>query len=172
MIQARAGYYCGDCVPYVHDKDDWAADLSRPDRARPARRASRAEYETGAPEITEPERVPGPSGDAPEEDTPVPETPAEEEAPVPRTPPDEDDPIVLMQRILDELKPIRRAIMYEKTSIWNTLGVVAQIFALAVVLFFLSEWAGDSEQAGERLELLLLAIFLQLATLTFFLRGK
>jgi len=167
VIEARDGYYCGECVPYVHDKADWAADLA------PRTLASSPRHTPRPPEMQMTEE-PAAAASPPERPAPAsrPVEPAEPEAPggAPTsgaaTSEQEDDPIILMQRILDELKPISRAVMYEKTSIWNTLGGVAQIFALAVILFVLTEWT------GEPLELLLLAVFLQLATLTFFLKGK
>jgi len=167
VIEARDGYYCGDCVPYVHDKADWAADLaprsaSALPRHPPRRPEMQMKEESAAdtPPLERPEPASSPAEPA------APEAPGVAPTPRAATSEAEEDPIILMQRILDELKPISRAIMYEKTSIWNTLGGVAQIFALAVILFVLTEWT------GEPLELLLLAVFLQLATLTFFVKGK
>ena len=110
-----------------------------------------------------------------ERPAPDPTPPAADPAPAPRPAArpvlrgdsdEEDDPVDLLKRILDEVKPINRSIMYERASVWNVLGGVTQIFAFAALLFCFTQW----EKAPE--PWLLLALVLQAATLTFFVKGK
>jgi hypothetical protein len=77
-----------------------------------------------------------------------------------------EDPVQLLKEIRNDLKPISRAVLYEKASVWNLIGGVGQIFALALLVLAVIEW---SEASGD---ILLAAILVQLMTLTCFLRGK
>ena len=96
---------------------------------------------------------------------PPPEQPEKEpdEATQPR---EEEDPIILLRTILNELRPISRAILYEKSSVWNVFGGILQVFVLALLVLAAVRW--DATQV----KIVLFALLLQLMTLTFFLKGR
>lgn len=158
VVRTERGLYCGDCAVYVTDHD-WTKEL---------RPAAPEGGETDEPRPRRYVGVVGDEADEQEEASPqAPSKPPVSPSPVQSTAgPAEDDPVVLLRSILEELRSVGRAVLYERTSVWNTLGAVAQIFALAVMLFVFARWKGEPD------ELLLLATFLQLAALTFFVKGK
>jgi len=85
-----------------------------------------------------------------------------EGAPVQETP----RPPCVEEEILRELRAISNTLLYEKASIWNVFGGISQVLVLGVLILAMLRW----ETWGE--ECLLLAVLLQLATLTFFIKGK
>ena len=137
VVETENGFYCSDCVAHLQGAQGPATDV-------PLRAGEEEDIE---------QPVPPPTA-----------SPAAAPLAGPETS-DEDDPIVILRSILAEVKPIHRAIMYEKASVWNVLGGIAQIFALGAVLL-LPRWSDQWEG------LLLLACFLQLLALTFFVKGK
>jgi hypothetical protein len=121
----------------------------------------------------ETETVPAPVAPSPTPDTPPPSPVPAPPPPAPAPPTPEarhpapsHDPSPLLTSIQQELEAIRRVLLFEKTSPWNVLAVVAQCVAACVFVLAVIQWQ-DSPQ-----NLLLAAIVLQLMALTFFLKGK
>jgi hypothetical protein len=67
--------------------------------------------------------------------------------------------------ILDELRSINRALVFERSSVWNVLGGVAQVFVPAIVALAAMNW-------DQPTNMLLLAVLVQLIALTFFVKGR
>ena len=88
--------------------------------------------------------------------------------PVGESPPVQETPrsSSVEEEILRELRAISNTLLYEKASIWNVFGGISQVLVLGVLILAVLRW----ETWGE--ECLLLAVLLQLATLTFFIKGK
>lgn len=154
VLETEKGFYCSDCISYVEgvrpDAESRAGPVTGPEESSAAAGLEGAQRAQPLREVGSARRSGGEDiGHGADETQSI-----------------EDDPVSLLQHILNEVKPIRRAIMYEKSSVWNVLGGIAQVFALGTVLIILVRW---NEQADS---LLLLACFLQLLTITFFLKGK
>jgi hypothetical protein len=144
VVETEKGFFCADCATYVKEppaprEESETAEVQREIRSIPSERGGGPVTEQAA------------ARDLKEEEQPAPQ---------------EDDPLLLLQQILNELKPISRAVLYEKASVWNLLGGMGQIFALALVLVAVIHWGSHT------MNILLAAIALQLMTLTCFLRGK
>jgi hypothetical protein len=155
-IETARGTFCPLCAPR-------AKSLSGPALSSPL----------ATPAAPVPEPVPLGLGDeAPHENVNTEEQPAApppvQEPPAPPLPDARIDAISeLLQRILTEVTPISRSMLYEKASIWNLLGAVGQILSLTLLLVAVVVW-----QSSGPTNILLVAILVQLMTLTCFLRGK
>ena len=168
VVETERGFYCGDCAVHAPAYDD-APTPPRP-KARPAggadqpgaRRRFAGEVGDDAEQEEQDEQDEREGPEEYEEPGPA-DAPVEAPRPAPQQ---DDDPVALLRSILDELRAVSQALMYEKSSVWNTLGTVAQVFALATLLLAIARWAAAP------LDALLLAIFLQAAALTFFVKGK
>lgn len=120
---------------------------SRPSRARRASSTVAAPKAEPAPIVEPPPKVePAPP---PAVNTPEP----------PGTSPE-------LRRISEQLDQLLRAMLFEKSSIWNIMGAVAQCIAAGVFIIALLNWL-DGPQL-----LLQTALLLQVAALTFFVKGK
>ena len=76
------------------------------------------------------------------------------------------DALRFLTRLHEEVETIRRTLLFEKTSPWNVIGVVSQCVALCIFGIAVVQWSDRPTN------LLLLAIFLQLMTVTAFLKAK
>jgi len=151
VVETERGFFCAECARYVK-----GASPPKPSGAFAESSADRGAAEAVEQTTTAPEEA----GDtAPESEEAPPSAQASEEQAA-------DEPLVLLREVRSELKSISRAILYEKASIWNLLGGIGQIFALALLLAAVIMWSAASTT------LLLAAILVQLMTLTCFLRGK
>ena len=74
--------------------------------------------------------------------------------------------IEMLDNIRREASSIRRSILFEKSSIWNVLGAVVQCFAVGAFVVACARWSQDPAP------LLLVAVLLQVMTLTFYFHGK
>lgn len=166
VIETDLGLICADCITRERAKKD-APSLSGPRMSYvPAEETD----DEGYPTEDEP-------GDAYEEDEDEDDGENQEDAGDEEVPEDqnareederlyEDDPEAILLRILEELKPIRQAVYYHNTSMWNVLGGVVQIFAISLVALAVLSWS-----AGPT-DFLLLAVFAQLLAFTCFHNGK
>ncbi len=75
-------------------------------------------------------------------------------------------PVCIEEDILREMRAISNTLLYEKASIWNVFGGIAQVLVFGVLVLTVLRWQAWGQEG------LLLAILLQLATLTFFIKGK
>jgi hypothetical protein len=73
-----------------------------------------------------------------------------------------------LDELLQEVRAISRELLYERSSIWNVFGGIAQVFALGVLALAAARWEGAEKGAP----LLILALLLQVMALTFFVNGK
>lgn len=178
-VRTNQGLICEECTPayFKSLSDPESAPPPRPEvrRAEPSPSPAEpkgdfAQEPEAAEEEEEPPReAPPPPPDADEH--PSTEGPAEaQRSPAPpEEEPEEDagpDPFGLLEDIRRQVGQIRQSVAFESTSAWNVFGAVAQTFALAALLFAGVTWASGP------MDMLLVAILLQLMALTFFLNGK
>jgi len=150
LMFTEHGPICDDCAATYRAGLDVArqADALR-DAPSPA-----ASVVDPAPE-QEDAAAPAPAADeAPDEPELKPETEAQKDA------------LDLLDDIRRETEAIRRTVLFDKTSTWNVLGAVTQCFALGALVMACVRWGSGPEP------MLLVAILLQLMTLTFFFHGK
>ncbi len=150
VIRAERGLICADCI---------ARERQRRAALRLAEAGKSLKIQSAGPS---PEVRPDP------EDEEEPQEDEKEERPPARERLYEDDPEAILLRILDELKPIRQAVYYHHSSLWNVLGGVIQIFAVALMGLAVVRW----DSPGGPTDFLLLAVLVQLLAFTCFVNGK
>ena len=180
VVETERGFFCAECAQYVKSSSPAPAQVEAP--ARPTQREQAGEVGAepipqaylpaggGLAEVphgmrgtkagsgSKPMVAPGSTVGREESSDEAASENNEEAVP--------DDPVQLLKEIRNELKPITQAVLYERASVWNLLGAIGQIFALALLLVAVIEWSVASSTV------LLAAILVQLMTLTCFLRGK
>lgn len=158
VVETERGFFCAECAQYVKSSSPAPAQVDAP--ARPAQREPAGEVvaEPVPHSGSKPTVAPGSTVGREESSDEAASEKTEEAVP--------DDPVQLLKEIRNELKPITQAVLYERASVWNLLGAIGQIFALALLLVAVIEWSVASTTV------LLAAILVQLMTLTCFLRGK
>lgn len=164
VVETERGFFCAECAQYVKSSSPAPTQVEAP--ARPVKREQAGEacppWRAGAEPVpqsgSKPTVAPGSTVGREESSDEAASEKKEEAVP--------DDPAQLLKEIRNELKPITQAVLYEKASVWNLLGAIGQIFALALLLVAVIEWSVVSRTV------LLAAILVQLMTLTCFLRGK
>lgn len=155
-VNTDQGMICAECMPA------YFASLGSPDKQRP-------------PVLKAVPRPPIPPETHAQANlcdvTPAPETPpAAPPTPTPPSPPPAQPADGNATRILDEmrqdLKDIRQSLMFERASLWNVLGGVAQCFAVASVGVAAVQWGNGAT------DFLILGLLLQVMALTFFVKNK
>jgi len=178
VLYSEHGIMCAECAAnYRAALAGAEEEIPQDAQAAPEGAATVSEP---APETEEPaesrseeqpaQAVEGPSAPAaePAEEAPVEPAPDETET-VEVTPPpapDVHEMLELLENIRREVSLIRRSILFEKSSVWNVLGAVVQCFAIAAFVVACARWSQDP------VPLLLVAVLLQVMTLTFYFHGK
>lgn len=67
------------------------------------------------------------------------------------------------------VEAIHRILVFEKSSPWNVLATVTQCLAVGILLIALFNWV---EHPQSVLNILLVALILQVMALTFYVKGK
>ena len=160
-VRTETGLICKDCMPaYFASARDPEARAPSP-REAPApdgREALRSETSAETATLEEGDPSGPPDDGAPPDTNPPPE---------PGPPADDPhNPFATLEDIRRELSEVRQALQFEKSSIWNVGGGIAQCFAVAALIFAAANWGADPKPA------LLLAILLQLMALTFFFNAR
>ena len=71
-----------------------------------------------------------------------------------------------LNSILQHVEAIRRLLLFEKSSTWNVVGATVQCLAVGMLVIAVFKWLENP------LNLLIVALILQVMALTLFLKGK
>jgi hypothetical protein len=144
LLLTEHGPICAECAPA------WRAAVGGVPRAGEAAAA------TPAPSMSERPTPSSPEAARPAEGQPAGPQPSEAQR----------DALDVLEEIRREVSQLRRSLTFEETSVWNVVGAVTQCFALAALAAAAVQWGRRPEP------MLLLAVFLQVATLTLFFHGR
>jgi hypothetical protein len=145
-VHTEDGLLCGECTAkyFAGLRESRPAKPQAGSGASPEEPAREGDSEAGEPGAD--------AGPRPEEE------PEEE--------PDERDPFAMLEEIRREVSEIRQSIVFDKVSLWNTLGAIAQALAVGALVAAVAHWTGGPT------DLLLVGVLLQTMALACFVRGK
>lgn len=157
VVQSEKGLICVDCVPRMNGELESAA--SPPPQPKEARVVEGQPSSPGSRDVKNPNIPRGNESDA------SPEASNREMAAKHRATPNDAVMAARLDTILQEVHTISQFLLFERSSIWNVLGGVVQVFVFGV-LAAAALWRGHTQ------ELLLIALLLQVMVLTFFVKGR
>ena len=148
-VNTDQGMICAECMPA------YFASLSSPDKPRPP--VLKAVAHPAKPPQPPPPKPPPEAPPQPETPTPAPPPPAQ---------PVDGNATRILEEIRKDLHDIRQSLTFERASLWNVLGGVAQCFAVATLGMAAVRWGDGST------DFLILGLLLQVMALTFFVKNK
>ncbi len=166
FVRTKYGMICAACAERLNaeqEQEDQEAAQAAPPPAPEAEPAPEPPTDRANPAVVE---APPPPP------APEPEPQPEPQAPEPQPPErvfDDPEAAVPLAAMHQHVEAIHRILMFEKSSTWNIAATVTQCLAVGMLVIALFNWLENPQGV---LNILLVALILQVMALTFYVKGK